>query len=350
MYKSPPQFSQVFKKALLKIFSPVIRSCMQIGVIGLNHKQASVDIREALAKVCTRHFGPHFSNRHPFVLLTTCNRTEIYFTSEDLAETQSYILNLLKSDLPFEVGQELYSFFSTDCFYHLSKVTSGFDSAILGETEIQGQVKTSYQQAHQNISLPFELHFLFQKALKIGKEIRTRHIFPKAIVDLEHAILHFGEHLSDPCILFVGASRTNLKIAAFLKKKERHHITFTNRTDDNAKMACAVDGYRFLPWSSKSTWHQFDWVIVATKADHYQLLTSDLRESPKTSLLIDLSVPRNIDPHLERHMPLINIDQVNDLLQRHSILEREVESWLIENAQKYIDLFHEKSDKLYVFA
>ena len=65
---------------------------MQIGVIGLNHKQARVDIREALNRVALHHF----SLEHPFILLTTCNRTEIYFTSEDLAETQSYIFNLLK--------------------------------------------------------------------------------------------------------------------------------------------------------------------------------------------------------------------------------------------------------------
>ena len=98
-------------------------------------------------------------------------------------------------------------------------MTSGFDSAILAETEIQGQVKSCYQQAHQTRELPFELHYLFQKALKTGKEIRTKLKFTKPIVDLEQAILHFGQGMEQPQILFVGASRTNLKIAFLLTKE-----------------------------------------------------------------------------------------------------------------------------------
>lgn len=327
-----------------KILCTSYKECMQIGVIGLNHKQASVEIREALNRVASTHF----SLQHPFILLTTCNRTEIYFSTEDLAETQSYIFNLLKNDLPFEIGQEFYSFFGVDCFHHLSKVTSGFDSAIIAETEIQGQVKSCYQQAHQTRSLPFELHYLFQKALKTGKEIRTKLKFTKPIVDLEQAILHFGQPLVAPKILFVGASRTNLKIASYLQKKQKGEITFTNRTEK-----FLVD-YRNLPWSDKRKWVEYDWVIAATTADSYQLVPADLQQNTKTSLLIDLSVPRNIDPKLGKHIELINIDQVNDLLREHSSfmrgLEQEVEVWVGESAQRYVEMFHDRSEKLYVFA
>lgn len=327
---------------------------MQIGVIGLNHKQAPVEIREALAKVCTRRFGLTLPT-HPFVLLTTCNRTEIYFSSSDLAETQSTILNILKEDLPSEIGQELYSFFGIDCFYHLAKVTSGFDSAILAETEIQGQVKSCYQQAHQMHSLPFELHYLFQKALKVGKEIRTKVRMPKLIVDIEHAVMHFGKECKDnPKILFIGASRTNLKIARFLNKKGYSDITLANRTNEKSMKLCKEEGYRFLPWSSKKLWTQFNWVVAATKSDQYHLFRSDLGSRYETELLIDLAVPRNIDPQLGDKLPLVNIDQVNALLHQYSALllekQSEIEDLLNENAKRYTALFHQKSEKLYLFA
>lgn len=324
---------------------------MQIGVIGLNHKHASVELREALARVCRRRFTLALPPS-PFVVLNTCNRTEIYFSSYDLAETQSTLLSILKAELPFEIGQELYSFFGQDCFYHLAKVTSGFDSAILAETEIQGQVKSSYQQAHQFATLPFELHYLFQKALKIGKDIRHHFIFPR--LDIEHAVLHLGEHLINPTILFVGASRTNVKIAQFLKKKEYGNICFANRTDETAQRLCALEGFRFLEWSKKSYWVRFDWVIVATKADHYQLFQKDLQGELRTKLCIDLSVPRNIEQGIGEFLPLVNIDQVNEVLQKYSSLieekRQEVEHLLEEGAQKYISLFHDRSEKLYVFA
>lgn len=170
---------------------------MRVGVIGINHKLANVQLRERLAKVCQRRFvaGSCIHSDHTFVLLTTCNRTEVYFASEDLTATHSYLLQILRDDIEDEFDQKVYSYFGYDCFLHSSRVTAGLDSAIIAETEIQGQVKEAYESASEHISLPSELHYLFQKALRIGKKVRVEVPMGRGMPDMEHAIYNVGMHL-----------------------------------------------------------------------------------------------------------------------------------------------------------
>ncbi|MFQ5677494.1 MAG: hypothetical protein ACE5G1_16515 [bacterium] len=175
---------------------------MRVGVIGINHKLADLKLRECFAKICHQRFRScRFTcTEHSFVLLNTCNRTEVYFSSEILAETHSYILNILRRDLhdiEEKFDQKLYSYFGHDCFYHLARVTSGLDSAIAAETEIQGQVKTAYEKVLEYFQLPREMHYLFQKSLKIGKRIRTDLPLGRGLPDIEHAIMNAGFHIFD---------------------------------------------------------------------------------------------------------------------------------------------------------
>lgn len=112
---------------------------MRIGVIGINSKLASLQLRERLAKACQKHFALQncLHGPHRIVQLSTCNRTELYFYSHDLAEAHTYILNVLRQEIQDEFDQKLYSYFGCDCFQHLCRVATGLDSAIIGETEIQ---------------------------------------------------------------------------------------------------------------------------------------------------------------------------------------------------------------------
>src|SRR5262245_52879886 len=103
---------------------------MRFGVVGINHKLADLKLREKLAKACQNRFlSSSFHGDHHFVLLSTCNRTEFYFSSDDLAETHSYLLRILRQDVEDDFDQKLYTYFGTDCFLHLTRVTSGLDSA-----------------------------------------------------------------------------------------------------------------------------------------------------------------------------------------------------------------------------
>ncbi len=212
---------------------------MQIGVLGVNHKLADLKLREYFAKICHTHFniGNTQHKNHSTLLLSTCNRTEVYFSSKELASSHSYILNILRENLPYSdesFDQKLYSYFGHDCFTHLARVTAGLDSAIIAETEIQGQVKAAYENAARKALFPSEMHYLFQKSLKIGKTIRSELGLGRGVPNIEHAILNAGFHFfdrpEDANILFVGASDINFKILRFLQSKGCQNLTICNRT------------------------------------------------------------------------------------------------------------------------
>lgn len=332
---------------------------MQIGVIGINHKLADLKLREKLAKACQRRFGAEYylHYKHAFVLLSTCNRTEIYFSSENLAETHSYILSILKHHVEEEFDQKLYSYFNNDCFLHLARVASGLDSAIIAETEIQGQVKNAYQKACEFTHLPHELHYLFQKCLKIGKNVRSE--LPKVvgIPDLEHAILSAGKSLcgspDEKRLLFVGVSDINLKILSFLKENRINNITLCNRTDETAFILSRKYDIGVLEWSELGRWHEYDWIIFGTKAPEYLITQKGLPKGLlERKLIIDLCVPRNVDPSLGYHskITLLNIDQINRMLKvREETMSNflvDAEAFIDKHTERQVSLFKEKERRL----
>lgn len=325
---------------------------MHVGVVGINHKLADLKLRESLAKACQRRFSVDrgFHINHHFVLLSTCNRTEIYFTSSDLALCHGYLLQTLRLELEDEFDQKLYSFFGSDCFLHLTRVTAGLDSAIVGETEIQGQVKAAYEFSKTHTPLPFDLHFLFQNALKLGKWVRQHLQIDRDMPDLEHAILkiglHFFKRLDECRILFVGMSDINQKILRFFKERGLSTISICNRTQMVAEeVAQNYKGMQILPWSELNTWPTYDWVICATKSPEYLIKREHLPQTQqKKCLLFDLCVPRNIDPVLGGNVcTLMNIDQINRTLlmrkQRLVHLIEKAETMLEEATKRHTTIY-----------
>ncbi len=328
---------------------------MRLGVIGINEKIAELKLREKLAKVCQQHFSADIcaADAIPVVLLSTCNRTEVYFSAEDLAATHTALLDLLRQDLQIDFDQKLYSFFGKDCFQHLARVAAGLDSAILAETEIQGQVRMAYQMASSRRHLPHELHYAFQKALKIGKQVRKELPLGRGMPDLEHAILAAGnqalEKAQEARILFVGASDINHKVLCFMKRKGMHDVTLCNRSLHKAKDLAEKHGAAVLPWDQVSQWRQYDWVIFGTKAPDYLVSLNDVQgQLLRTRLLIDLSVPRNVDPAIARcpDLFLLNIDQLHNTLQirRDSLSDLlcHAEELVAEAAMRLTGAFHDR--------
>lgn len=326
---------------------------MRIGVVGINHKQADLGLRELLARACHRRFTPKIlaeSDQH-FTLLSTCNRTEVYFHSDDLAKTHAFILQQLRCDVSCEFDQKLYSFFGYDCFLHLARVTAGLDSAILAETAVQGQVKECYEEASRHLSLPKELHYLFQKSLKIGKQVRSSLCFDQGLPNLEHAIYNVGrEHFSkevQPNVLLIGASAINKRIAQQLYGSYTKKISICSRTLENARNFATTCQGVILPWADRERWPSYDWVICGTKAPHHLLHASTLRdESAPCSLVIDLCVPRNVEPAIGQRINTYNIDQLNEMLgmrkaSLHDALTS-AEGLVASQTAKLLQLFKDK--------
>lgn len=331
---------------------------MRVGVLGINHKLADLKLRELLAKACQRRFNPEMSlhYNHNFVLLSTCNRTEVYFCSDELTATHSYLLNILRQDvldISQDFDQKLYSYFGYDCFLHLCRVTAGLDSAIVAETEIQGQVKGAYERTLEFCRLPYELHYLFQKSLGIAKKIRGVLPVKPGLPDVEHAILQTGQHLFEipqqARVLFIGASDINQKVLNFLKVKNLTNLTLCNRTRERGMRVARTHNISFMNWDEIERWHTYDWIILGTKASEYLISNKQLPcQLNSRKLVIDLSVPRNADPLLARHpnVTLLNIDQINRRLKirrknMHICLQA-AEELVIQAASQQINLFMKK--------
>lgn len=329
---------------------------MRVGVVGINHKLADLKLREELAKACQRYFGAlqAIHEDHSFILLSTCNRTEVYFSSSDLAATHTYLLSILRVEVEEEFDHKLYSYFGVDCFSHLTRVTLGLDSAIIGETEIQGQVKLAYENTSDYHPLPEALHFLFQKSLGISKKLRSELQLGRGMPNLEHAVLQTGKHLfknpEDAKILFVGASDINRKILAFLKSKNFQNISLCNRSGDQAGALAELYGVNYLSWAQLSSWTDFDWIIFGTKSPDYLIRREEVSHTQiSQKLIMDLCVPRNVEPKLgqDSRITLLNIDQINRLLKiRHRRMNHtieEAERRVAQAARQHADRYTAKA-------
>lgn len=295
---------------------------MNIGIIGVSHLSSSLELRENLTRAFEREFGVKSASMHSFsyVLLSTCNRTEIYFSSRDLPEVHAEVLKTIRKEMSFDFEHALYSFFGDECFLHLAKVISGMNSAIFGESDIQRQVKKSYEHFHKYTQLTESLHFLFQKGLKIGKEMRTAYIksdktasLPKVIESLVNWTL--------PRVLFVGNSAINRKIITYFSHLGHKELTLCSRMEK-----IAPGDFQIRGWDELALWREYDVVICATHSEKH-LISFPKEPSSKKVVLFDLSVPRVIDPKIAKHpnLYLYNIDDLGGMQPKREMSFSDIE-------------------------
>jgi len=316
---------------------------MRIGVIGINHKSASLELREAVARA-TSKMAADFTA----VFLSTCNRTEIYFSEDNLVEAHSLILRELQRQMGIPFEHALYSYFGGDCFFHLAAVTAGLDSVIQGESEIQRQVKESYLATTGN--LPSVLHFLFQKSLKLGKEMRTRFPIFSRSSNLEGTVVeiasHFFSDLSSLNLLLVGNSEINRKVIRRLSGRVGRMVLAT-KVPQAAESFALDHGVVVADATAIDAWSAYDWVVSGTDSHDYLIRPS--RGEVHTRLILDLSMPRTVDPSLGRYpfLNLFNVEQIGKLVEnRKETLQREIEEVrraILEGVEKQIELYQRRS-------
>ncbi|HSW87186.1 MAG TPA: glutamyl-tRNA reductase [Rhabdochlamydiaceae bacterium] len=329
---------------------------MRVGLVGISYKSSDLYLRELLAKACQQCFGGESSHadRLNCVLLSTCNRTEVYFSAEDLAEAHSEILHLLRSwiDLPFE--HKLYSYFGEDCFNHLALVTTGLDSVIIAESEIQRQVKEAYENACLYHHLPSCIHFMFQKSLKIGKWIRASSALVRTNVSLEGMIFELGQalfkNIKESSVLFIGNSEINRKIIRYFKLKGIDHLSLCTRGLVSAQEMSQEYRLHLLEWSNMSDWQDFDLVVCGTNQHEYLIHPGQMRYHPaKNQVIFDLSMPRNVDPRLNRDplITLLNIDELGRLIDKkqqwHQLEIIQSEEAIKKAVERQLELFDRKN-------
>jgi len=283
---------------------------MELICIGLNHETAPVEVREHFA-VPAEKLGERaveimaLDALGESVVLSTCNRMEIYVVVEDLARGEQSLRQHLAAGRSEDELRHLYLKSGDDARRHLFRLVCGLDSMVLGETEIFGQVKQAYKQALESGSTKGTLNKLFQKSFAVGKRIRTHtsiQIGPTSVggaaVDLAEKI--FGK-LKGCHVMIIGAGETSRKVAMSMLSRGASNLTVTNRSEARAQELAAELGGKSVPFTDwEKTLIEADVVVSSTGAPEPVLLASQIEDVRKKRkyrplFLIDIAVPRDIE-------------------------------------------------------
>ncbi|WP_016611664.1 glutamyl-tRNA reductase, partial [Yersinia pestis] len=227
---------------------------MTLLALGINHKTAPVSLRERVT------FSPESMDQalnsllqQPLVqggvVLSTCNRTELYLSveqQENLHEQlTAWLCNYHKLS-PDDVRQSLYWHHGNDAVRHLMRVASGLDSQVLGEPQILGQVKKAFAESQRGQSLSSELERLFQKSFSVAKRVRTETEIGASAVSVAFAACSLArqifESLSELHVLLVGAGETIELVARHLREHQVKHMIIANRTRERAQSLASEVG------------------------------------------------------------------------------------------------------------
>ena len=313
---------------------------MPIVCLGLNHRTASVDVREQFAlpdgKV-TEMLGSlcEKTEATEAVILSTCNRVEIYAATDGesvelLDDLRRFMLN--GHELSPEV---LYDKSGVESVEHLFKVASGLDSMVLGETEILGQLKAAYQIALERKCTGNKLNKAFQKAFNAAKQIRTETNIQRGRVSVASVAVELAgkifDKLSEHTVLIIGAGYTGEKTARALLSRGAKTVMVSNRSIERAEtLALELDGraVQFDDWESEFS--AVDIIISSTSAPHYVIDRKKLEplqelRQHRPLLLVDIAVPRDIEPEVNflEDVYLYNIDDLQAIADDYLLLRKE---------------------------
>ena len=314
---------------------------MKLFVAGLSYKTAPVELREQLSVTpgklrchgCRLKIAGELSE---VVLLSTCNRVEIYGVTSKLNGRVHWLFRqLTKNQQNFDPC--LYIHEGADAVRHLFSVASGLDSMVLGETEITGQVKHAYQAAHEARLTGRVLNRAFQTALQTAKEIRTSTAIGRGAtsvgsVAVELAEKIFSTGLAAQSVMIIGAGKMGEACLKHLTKRSARSVLVSNRSYDRACDLANEFGGRAIRFDEcVAAMADADIVISSTGAPQTILRATDVEAVMRARrnrplFLIDIAVPRDIDPDVQsiENVYLYNIDHLEELM-RENVRHREQE-------------------------
>lgn len=284
---------------------------MTILVLGVNHKTASVEVREKVAFAqdeleLALHSLTQLGDVSESVIVSTCNRTEIYCNLEDadlqpITQWLADFHQLSAGDL----SQYLYHYADEQAVDHLMSVAAGLDSLVLGEPQILGQVKQAYQQAKDAGTVGSIFERLFQSTFAVAKDVRTHTEVGQNAVSVAFAAVSLAKHifssLENSTVLLVGAGETAELAARHLSEQGVKRMLIANRTRERGEeLAARVQGEAHSLNDLHQLLPQAD-IVISSTASPLPIVGKGLVESAvkkrrhQPMLLIDLAVPRDIE-------------------------------------------------------
>jgi glutamyl-tRNA reductase len=310
----------------------------ELLALGVSHKTAPLDLRERLSLTEGRAVGAlreltEAGGIHEAAAISTCNRTELYLVVSDPVEAESTALGVLTRQAeirPTELLGHLYSLRSGEAVRHLFRVTAGLDSMILGEAEIQGQVKRAYELALVEGGTGPILNRLFRGALTAGGRARDETGISEKNVSIPSVAVELARRtlgdLGDRRVLVVGAGETAELVARALASRGGATVFVANRHYDRAiGLAERFGGNAVRFEELPEQLERADIVVSATNSPHHIVERDELEHvmglrGGRPLLLVDIAVPRDIEPACREvaGVSLHDIDDVQQIVERNA--------------------------------
>lgn len=334
---------------------------MTISLIGINHKSASLDIREKFSfnddsiSLLLRRIKK-INNINEALVVCTCNRTEFYIESKNGPED---LKNWLIKETEFKLFVEyMYIRKEEDAIEHLFKVVSGLDSMVIGESEVLGQVKKAYKVALENKTIDAKLKRLFEYSFSVAKNVRTNtDIGGNAISFMYTSILLIKKIFStidNKSCLLIGAGQMTELALKYLQSNNVNDITICNRKEEKGKKLAASNHCRYFHLNNLSNRIQNYDIIITSTSSSLPLIgkgnieTALEKRNNKSIVIIDLGVPRDVESQIKSldNVYLYTIDDLGEVIeQNYKIREKSIQqaeeiirfkimeykNWLAEN-------------------
>ncbi len=287
---------------------------MSVVVVGVNHRSVPIDVLErmtiapsALPKALDHVTA--YEHIAEAVILSTCNRIEIYAVCETfhgaLADLHDFLADI--SGVPVaRFAEHLFTAYDEGAVAHLFDVAAGLDSAVVGETEILGQVRSSWESARAAESCGPHLGGLFRHALETGKRARTETGIARGTASVSHAAVELAADrlgsLADRSVLVLGAGEIGVSMATALQNAGVRDVLVANRTRQKASaLAARIGGTYVALHELPSALERVDVLLTATSSLETVLLADDIRAVMTARLgrelvIVDTGLPRDVDP------------------------------------------------------
>jgi len=308
---------------------------MNLLSVCINHHTAPVDVRESLflqtdeTKIFIKDIKEKYLKEG--LVISTCNRTEIYglpvdqnITSQDI---QNFLLDYkLKSGLDSEF---FHHFISKNAVEHLFSVASGIDSLLIGDNQIFKQVKESMEIAEEMHFSGFLMKRIFDAAIRVGKRAITETEISEGAVTVSYAAVQLIEKifstLNKKSALIIGTGETGEIAAKHLRDKGIGRLALTNRTFEKAEKLANELNTAVFPFDSfKEHLYKFDIVISATSSDNLIINKQNIEAAMKkrnyaSMVLMDIAIPRDIDPESSKidYVFYHDIDSLNIIVEQN---------------------------------
>ena len=306
---------------------------MSINILGINHKSAPLDIREKL--VFNKDAIPHALNDlkkidgiNEVVLLSTCNRTEIYTESNvdnsKIIEWLNNNQNIVNDCKPYT-----YSYHEEKAMSHLFHVASGIDSMVIGENEILGQVKDAFKIANQNKCVTSSLKRLFEFSFSVAKEVRTNTDIGSNPISFMFTsitlIKKIFDNIESKNALLIGSGDMIELAIKYLQSNNVREITLTNRNYEKGKRLADNHNCNFARLQNLSHLIPNNDIIFASTSSSLPILGKGMMESclnsttKKPIVIIDLGVPRDVEPEIANldDVYLYSIDDLGKVIENN---------------------------------